>query len=274
MSLSVFPKVSIITPSFNQGSYIERTIQSVRTQNYPYVEHLVIDGGSTDNTVEILQQHPHVIWVSEKDRGQADAMNKGLVKSMGDIVGWINSDDFYEENIFASVVESFQDPETMWVIGNLTYLFDRTGEMVRDKSPHVTLDRLVRNPDIVRQLPTFFRKAFLERAGGWNSEYFMTMDFDLWVRLAKLSPPKMVDRNFAYFRIHAHQKTSLANVRLQTKEIIAILEREQVSWGIRAHLRLKKWRYLIKGYLKTCLVSHGFLNSKYLHQPIRAKSRT
>jgi len=118
------------------------------------------------------------------------------------------------------------------------------------------------------------RRHFLERAGGWNSKYFMTMDFDLWVRLAKLSLPKMVDRNFAYFRIHAHQKTSLANVRLQTKEIIEILEREQVTWGIRAHLRLKKWRHLIKGYVKTCLVSHGLLNSKYLHQPMRAKSRT
>jgi glycosyltransferase involved in cell wall biosynthesis len=273
MSL-VYPSISIITPSFNQGPYIEQTIQSVCAQNYPHVEHLVIDGGSTDNTVEILKQHSHLIWISEKDRGQADALNKGLAKSTGDIIGWINSDDFYEENIFLSVAESFQDPATMWVIGNLTYLFDQSGEMVCDKSPQITLDRLVRNPDIVRQLPTFFRKDFLEQAGRWSPEYFMAMDFELWVRLAKLTPPKMINRNFAYFRIHALQKTSIANTRRQTKEIIQILEREQVPWRILVFFRLKKLKYAMKGYIKTFLVKHGLLSSKYLHRPIRARSGT
>ena len=164
MTMNALPKLSIITPSFNQGVYIEQTIRST-----------------------------------------------------GDIVGWINSDDYYEENIFESVMECFQDPDVMWVIGNLTHVFEQTKEMVPDRSPHVTFDRLVRNPDIIRQQPTFF------------PDYFMAVDFDLWTRLTRLSSPRMMKRNWAYFRLHTLQKTSHANVLRQKEEIVAILRREGVQ---------------------------------------------
>lgn len=263
------PTLTILTPSFNQSRYIEQTIRSVLSQNYQPVEHIVIDGGSTDGTVDVLKQFSHLVWVSEKDRGQADALNKGFARATGEIVGWINSDDYYEADIFDSVMEYFSDPDAMWVIGNLTYVYEHTKEMVPDRSRHITFDRLAKNPDIVRQAPTFFRKTFLERAGKWNPDYFMAMDYDLWIRLAKLSAPRMVDDNWAYFRIHTLQKTSHANVLRQKNEIIAILNREHAPWTAIAGIRLWKRWFWIKGLVKSLLITCGVISEKYRSKPMR-----
>jgi len=260
-------KLTIITPSFNQGRYIEQTICSVLAQDHQNVEHIIIDGGSTDSTIDVLERYPHLQWISEKDRGQADALNKGLTRATGDIIGWINSDDFYESNILGSVVEHFQDPDVMWVIGNLTYQFEESNERFPGRSPVVTFDRLVNDPDIVRQPSTFFRKAFLEQAGGWNPAFFMVMDFDLWMRLSKLSSPRMVSENWAYFRLHAFQKTSSANTLRQMKELTAILKREQVPWIKIWNLRMRKRLASIKAHLKRMLLKVRLLSPKYSSRP-------
>jgi glycosyltransferase involved in cell wall biosynthesis len=112
-SMKYDPLISIITPSFNQGAYIEQTILSVLHQDYGHVEHIVVDGGSTDATLDVLRRYPHLKWVSEKDRGQADALNKGLALAKGDIIGWVNSDDYYQDNIFGSVVGHFRATSMM-----------------------------------------------------------------------------------------------------------------------------------------------------------------
>ena len=125
--------------------------------------------------------------------------------------------------------------------------------------------------DIVRQQPTFFRKAFIEQAGGWNPEFFMVMDFDLWIRLAKMSPPRMVNENWAYFRLHALQKTSHANTLRQKKELIAILKREQVHWAIIANIRLRKNWASMKGCLKELLLNVGIISPRYRARPLRIK---
>ncbi|MDN5941749.1 MAG: glycosyltransferase [Nitrospira sp.] len=272
MSPPAPPKLTIITPSFNQGAYIEQTILSVLSQKYLHVEHIVIDGGSTDSTVDVLKQYPHLLWVSEKDRGQGDALNKGFARATGDIIGWINSDDYYEEAIFESVVECFQDPDVMWAIGNLTYVFDQTNDVIPRKSPVITYERLVSNPDILRQQPAFFRKEFIERAGKWNPDYFMAMDFDLWIRLSRLSLPRMADSNWAYFRHHALQKTSHANALRQQDEIVAILRRENApSTTIAAICIRKRWLWM-KGLVKEVLIRLGIISLKYRSRPIRHKA--
>ena len=119
-------KISIITPSFNQGEYIEQTILSVLNQSYKNFEHIICDGGSTDGTVDILKKYKHLVWVSEKDAGQSDALNKALSICTGDIIGWINSDDYYHsDDIFEYVTSKFT-PQTNWVIGGTSKLRNHT----------------------------------------------------------------------------------------------------------------------------------------------------
>jgi glycosyltransferase involved in cell wall biosynthesis len=263
------PSISIITPSYNQGPFIEQTILSVINQDYRNVEHIIIDGGSTDSTVEILKKYPHLIWISEKDRGQADALNKGLALATGDIIGWINSDDYYLENIFTSVAGSFADPAVQWGVGNLADLFDDGRELRFRKSPAVTFEALIMNPDIVRQQPTFFRREALHRVGGWNEKFYMVMDYDLWVRLARLAPPLMVDEEWAVYRNHSAQKSSHANILRQSGEIAAILSREKVSWPLIAAHRLTKRWYWLKGFGKEQLIRLGVVPEKYRTRPVR-----
>ena len=265
------PMISVITPSFNQGPYIEQTIRSVLHQNYGHVEHIVVDGGSTDDTVDILSRYPHIIWVSEKDRGQADALNKGLAMAQGDIIGWINSDDYYRDNIFASVVAHFRRTDAKWLVGNLANLFDGGSEGVFRQSPKVTFDALVRDPDIVRQQPTFFRKEALMCVGAWNTDRYMAMDYDLWVRLARVAPPMMVDEDWAYFRNHAAQKSGHANILRQSAEITAILRREKVASRLIASHRIKKSWYWAKGLAKERLINLGIVPQRYRIRAIRQK---
>lgn len=101
-------KISIVTPSYNQGQFIEQTIKSVLNQDYKNYEHIIIDGGSTDNTIDILKKYKHLIWISEKDAGQSNAINKGFSMAKGEIFAWLNSDDYYEENIFKSIATYFK----------------------------------------------------------------------------------------------------------------------------------------------------------------------
>lgn len=264
-------KISVITPSFNQGRYIEQNICSVLEQNYPNVEHIVVDGGSTDNTLEVLDTYPHLIWRSEKDRGQADALRKGFRQVSGNIIGWINSDDYYEPAIFKRVAECFEDPKIQWVVGNLSYIFDN-GQIVRDRSPEISRERLLRQPDIVRQQCTFFRKEFVARAGGWNPDFHWVMDYDLWLRMSALSAPFKLDLNLAYFRMHGDQKTSLDNYLKQGREIETILIREGAPWRVRAALRLKKRWIWLKGRAKYFCMANGLISKKYRSRPVRTRS--
>lgn len=259
--VNYYPSISILTPSYNQGDYIEENILSVLNQNYPKFEHIIIDGGSTDNTVNVLKKYTHLKWVSERDRGQADALNKGLSMATGDIIGWINSDDYYEKNIFNSVAAAFSNKETQWVIGNIIYLYNDTKDSQKKISPNVTYENLLKNPDIVKQPATFFRKSALEIVGGWNPALYMVMDYDLWLRMSRLSDPFMVNKNWAYFRIHGAQKSSFKNSMLQIQELDCILKKE----GVSLHLKIKTRKIfdIFRGYLKQLFIRWGLLSKKY-----------
>ncbi len=261
-------KISILTPSFNQGKYIDRCIQSVLNQNYPDAEHIVIDGGSTDNTTDVLKKYKHLIWVSEKDEGQADALNKGLKMATGDIIGWINSDDYYEENIFSDVISHFTHTDTRWILGNITFCYPEQGVERIEKSPEITLSKLLCDPDIVRQQGAFFKRSVLDEVGAWNKDMHMVMDYELWVRLSKKHPPKMIDRNYAYFLWHAEQKSSAKNTITQIREIDAILNRNGAALNSRLRHIYVKGLYIIKSAVKGILIKASVIDKSYSNIPI------
>ncbi|MBE2260099.1 MAG: glycosyltransferase [Rhodobacteraceae bacterium] len=262
-------KFSIITPSYAQGQYVRQNIESALRQGWADIEHIVVDGGSRDETLETLRSYPHLKWVSEKDEGQADALNKGLSMATGDIVGWINSDDYYVDGIFKKVADVFADPAVQWVIGDISLFDESSGEVIAMKNPEVSWESLQRNPDIVRQQGTFFRRDFLMQAGGWNKEFFMVMDFDLWVRLAKRSKPVMLREQLAVFRIQKNQKSGLANLHRQTKEVTRVLRREEADRVNILRLRIKKEWHWLKGMLKIWMVRVGVLDKRFLLKPVR-----
>jgi len=237
------PKISIITPSFNQGQYIETAIQSVLNQDYPNFEHIIIDGNSSDNTIEIIKGYDHLIWVSECDNGMSDALVKGLQLASGEVIGWLNSDDYYLENIFNDVADSFFDG-SLWITGNLIYLNEQTKVRRKHIPKVITYNGLIENPDIVKQVSTFYRKSILYEAGWVNIEFKMAMDYDLFVRLSKIEPSKMVNNIFGVFRNHDFQKTSrkngYVNLYKQIKEINYVLCREKVWFALRLFILRKK----------------------------------
>ncbi|OGV14998.1 MAG: hypothetical protein A2499_03220 [Stygiobacter sp. RIFOXYC12_FULL_38_8] len=260
-------KISIITPSYNQGVFIRQTIESVQNQNYSNFEHIIVDGGSNDNTVDILKQYPHLIWVSEKDRGQSHAFNKGLGMASGEIIGWLNSDDFYQKNIFESVNDYFQDASIDWIVGNTANYYDVIDKIEWIQSPELTLGGLLKNSNCTRQPGTFHRKSLLEKVNGLDENWDGVMDFELWVRLLKISKPTMVNEDYSYFRIHPNQKTSGKQLMNYIIEIEEVLKREGVSLIKRKYILKKKYKSYTKYLIKSFLIKNNFIDQKFINLP-------
>lgn len=209
-----FPRISIIIPSFNQGHYLEETILSVLDQQYPDLELLITDGGSTDNSVEIIKKYESRInwWVSEKDRGQSHAINKGLGRATGEIINWINSDDLLLPGALHQVASYFANlPDDAGLIHGGTTLF-------REKKD-IKTDWGYVNPSLERNLAgmafsqpsAFFLKKYLDRTGGQvNEDLHYGMDYDLYCRLACLCSFVPVKDIFSKYRLHSGSKSVTA----------------------------------------------------------------
>ena len=201
-------RFSIITPSYNQADYLEHTICSVLGQDYPDLEYIIIDGGSTDGSVEIIQRFADQLawWVSEPDKGQADAINKGFKRASGDIVAWLNSDDMYAPGALADAFAVFKTkPDTGMVYGNAVS-FDRDGTPLNDlRIEDWTLKDLVAF-NIICQPAVFMRREVLEQAGYLDDEYHMMLDHHLWLRIARRARIYYVPKVWAFARHHATAK--------------------------------------------------------------------
>ncbi len=212
-----WPLVSIITPSFNQARYIEATIQSVLIQDYPHIEYIVVDGGSSDGTVSIIKKYENKIayWVSEKDQGQTDAINKGFARARGDILAWINSDDTYEPGAVSAAVKYLQGhPEMGMVYADCNFI-NEEGRVIGKFGSAQTDYRLLRQGYVhIPQQTMFFRADLWKQVGPLDPSFYFAMDYDLWTRIAARSQIKYLPgQTWANFRLHTSGKTIAADDR-------------------------------------------------------------
>jgi glycosyltransferase involved in cell wall biosynthesis len=222
------PLVSIVTPSYNQALYLEETIRSVLTQDYALIEYIIVDGGSTDGSREIIQRFADRLswWVSEPDRGQTDAINKGFSRAQGEILAWLNSDDTYLPGAIAGAVTYLQKhPEAGMVYGDAN-LVDEQGQVI-GKFPAAQTDyrRLRRGYVHIPQQAAFFRADLWRQVGPLDPTFYFAMDYDLWVRLARISALHYLPFAWANFRLHSGGKSVAADERCWP-EMLRVHQRE------------------------------------------------
>jgi len=251
------PLFSIVVPTLNQGQYIGQTLASIAGQRWPRVEIIVIDGGSTDNTKEVVEQFRDVVthFVSEPDRGQADAINKGFRLAQGDILAWLNSDDMYFPGALAKVARRLNDPAAPALVYGGCLAFWEGQARAQSWLPREVTDEKLRTTACVYQPSAFWTRALWERTGEVNLDYHFVLDWDWFLRASRLGEFLLLPDLLSLYRFHAGHKTSGGHSR-RTEEIVALVEREAgPEWGaafrdVAAQLdgftasldRLRRWR--------------------------------
>ena len=240
------PRVSLITPSYNPGPHLLAAIESVLGQDYPNIEYFVMDGGSTDGTVELLQGlGKGVRWISERDSGQADAIARGFEQTTGTILGWLNADDELNPGAVRAVVEAFRvHPEAALVYGNADFI-DANGRTI---GPCTVVEpycrhRLLHYGDYIIQPAAFFSRQAYESVGGLDRSLHWAMDWDLWIRLAERYDVVYIQKKLASYRWLGSNKTAEGGFR-RLKEIEGVARRYGCN-GLPAYFRLEQARLFV-----------------------------
>ncbi|MBX7045688.1 MAG: glycosyltransferase [Ignavibacteria bacterium] len=244
-------KISIVTPTYNQGPFIEDCIRSVLNQNYDNFEHIIVDGGSTDETISVLKKYPHLKWISEKDNGSVFALNKGIKLANGDIVGWLNSDDFYEENIFGSVIEEFENFKYQVICGNLNFV-DKNKKLInKDSTVNFDYNFLTKiDPFVIRTPAAFYSMKILEQVNFYNELYKIVFDYELFVKVSAIEKIKFVSKTYSNYRYH-ESTLSANNVKTQVLELLKISRKN--GRKITDPISLLLYKILFKNYIKRVL---------------------
>jgi len=265
-----WPKITIVTPSYNQGHFIEETIRSILLQNYPNLEYIIIDGGSSDNTIDIIKKYDPWIsfWVSERDSGQSDAINRGFLKSTGVYGNWINSDDLLERNALWTIAKRISNIETKEIFIGDYKIIDIQSKVIREARSNirqleelVDIERHWRNGRFnqIGQQATFFPIDFFKSIGMLNIHNHYTMDYELWGRfLLKNAVLTPIHSTLGVFRTYSGQKISFEEKT--TRNLICSSYNLIVSckdWKIK-----KKTYYLLALFMYTLKYYYGYIRSK------------
>lgn len=203
-------RVTIVTPSYNQAEFLERTIQSVLNQTYKEIEYIIIDGGSTDGSKAIIEKYAgHLAyWVSEKDQGQTDAINKGFARATGDVMAWLNSDDTLEPQAVARAVNELTvRPDVGMVYGHGFFIDAHDKKIGEFPSAQTNYSKLRQAYVHICQQASFWRTDLWKKVGPLDDSIYFAMDYDLWLRLAKEKPVSFINEHWANFRLHGDAKS-------------------------------------------------------------------
>jgi len=231
--LAEFPRITVVTPSFNQATYLERTICSVLDQGYPNLEYIIVDGGSTDSSVDIIRRYSDHLawWVSEPDRGQTDALNKGFQRATGEWVAWQNSDDIYYFGAFHDLaVAAAKHPQAGLIIGDMI-LIDEHDRPLRDiRYVKPSYKALLAEGMLLANQAAFWRRGLQDRVGLLDEEYHCSFDYEWFLRLAQHAEGIHVDHIWGALRLHEETKTRLLAQRFLEENQRILAGREMPAW--------------------------------------------
>ena len=256
-------KISIITPSFNQGPYLEETIRSIIDQEYPLLEYIIIDGGSSDDSVDIIKKYEKYIsyWVSEPDKGQADAINKGFKLAGGDILAWQNADDRYLPGTFAYISNIFGEKDNVEYVFGGWNIINGCGQFVSSRSmKRYSLRKLRSGMSIPPQPAVFFRNRIITKIGGLDISKNHVMDYDLYVKSINAENIFISDKILGEFRIHSESKTikdkkgQVAELRCTRKALLA----ERATIKDKVYWLISDARESMKDYLHNMFHIYSF----------------
>ncbi|MEL7667809.1 MAG: glycosyltransferase family 2 protein [Actinomycetota bacterium] len=226
--MSESPRISVVTPSFNQARYLRETLESVLSQGYPNLEYIVIDGGSTDGSVEILEEYSPRLdyWISEEDEGQTDALVKGFAHASGDILCWVNSDDQLEPGSLQYVADTFSsDPKLEFLWGDCRWVDDESRVLYTRREVRFVRWLWLYGYNYIPQPAAFWTRELYERVGGLDRSVRVAMDTDLFARMSRVARLAKVHRVLARFRVHTLQRTKVEASDSES-EVMDIVTRE------------------------------------------------
>ncbi|MCX6313039.1 MAG: glycosyltransferase family 2 protein [Bacteroidetes bacterium] len=228
-----YPKITIITPSFNQGQFLEETIQSVLGQNYPNLEYIIMDGGSSDNSIEIIKKYEHgiAIWKSEKDKGQSDAINKGLRIATGEIVGWLNSDDLLSPGSLFELAKVFNDSRIQIIFSPINIINSDSKICGVSNRKVMDFNSMLFGSQVVNQEGIFWRREVNGRIGHINIGLHYAMDYDFFLRCCQAYKPTYVPYKFASHRKHSAQKTNSTDGYLKEMTELRMKYKKELGYG-------------------------------------------
>jgi glycosyltransferase involved in cell wall biosynthesis len=250
----MWPRVTIVTPSYNQAPFLEATIRSVLLQNYPNLEYIVIDGGSTDGSVAIIEKYAPWLsfWVSERDEGQADAINKGFARSTGEILGWLNSDDLLRPNALSRVARVFMSHPSVNVVCGFRKVVNTRGQFRWNRVHDTPHDEAMRHICFVSQETVFWRRKVYETIGPLDAAFRYTLDYEYWQRMIAAGYHfTLLPYFLGVFRRHPRSKgATLADVRARELRTVywRYLGRDVTEFQMYRELGVRwflKWRILI-----------------------------